>query len=47
MKLSEIIRDTDATILHGNAVPTASNLMPHCDSERINNTSSRKIGFSR
>ena len=34
-------------ILHGNAVPTASNLMPHCDSERINNTSSRKIGFSR
>ena len=34
-------------ILHGNAVPTASNLMPHCDSERINNTSSRKIGFGR
>ena len=34
-------------ILHGNAVPTASNLMPHCDSERINNTSSKKIGFTR
>ena len=34
-------------ILHGNAVPTASNLMPHCDSERINNTSSKKIGFAR
>ena len=34
-------------ILHGNAAPTASNLMPHCDSERINNTSSKKIGFSR
>ena len=34
-------------ILHGNAVPTASNLMPHCDSERISNTSSKKIGFSR
>ena len=34
-------------ILHGNAVPTASNLMPHCDSERINNTSYRKMGFAR
>ena len=34
-------------ILHGNAAPTASNLMPHCDSEKINNTLSRKIGFSR
>jgi SpoVK/Ycf46/Vps4 family AAA+-type ATPase len=34
-------------ILHGNAVPTASNLMPHCDSERISNTSSKKIGFAR
>ena len=34
-------------ILHGNAVPTASNLMPHCDSERISNTSSKKIGFTR
>ncbi|MBR3724741.1 MAG: hypothetical protein IKN11_05055 [Bacteroidales bacterium] len=34
-------------ILHGNAVPTASNLMPHCDSESINNTSYRKMGFSR
>ena len=34
-------------ILHGNATPTASNLMPHCDSERISNTSSKKIGFTR
>ena len=34
-------------ILHGNAVPTASNLMPHCDSERINNTSYIKMGFAR
>ena len=33
-------------ILHGNAVPTASNLIPHCDSERINNNSTRKIGFT-
>ena len=34
-------------ILHGNDVPTTSNLMPHCDSERIKNTSSRAIGFGR
>ncbi len=34
-------------ILHGNAVPTANNLMPHCDLERINNTSFRKMGFAR
>lgn len=34
-------------ILHGNAAPTANNLMPYCDSERISNTSSKKIGFTR
>ena len=34
-------------ILHGNAAPTASNLMPHCDSERISNTTSQRIGFAR
>ena len=34
-------------ILHGNAVPTAENLTSHCDSERINQSSSNKrIGFS-
>jgi len=32
-------------ILHGNAVPTAENLALHCDSERISNTSSKRIGF--
>ncbi|MBR5354027.1 MAG: hypothetical protein IK126_09955 [Bacteroidales bacterium] len=34
-------------ILHGDAIPTASNLMPHYDSERINSTSSKRIGFAR
>ena len=34
-------------ILHGNAVPTAENLASHCDSERINQSSSNKrIGFT-
>lgn len=33
-------------ILHGNAVPTAENLASHCDSERINQSPSKKrIGF--
>ena len=34
-------------ILHGNAVPTAENLASHCDSERIKNTTSKRIGFTR
>ena len=33
-------------ILHGNAVPTAENLSSHCDSERISNTDSKRIGFA-
>ena len=33
-------------ILHGNAVPTAENLSTHCDSERISNTDSKRIGFA-
>lgn len=34
-------------ILHGNTIPTAENLASHCDSERINQSSSNKrIGFS-
>ena len=33
-------------ILHGNAVPTAENLASHCDSERIDqSTSNKRIGF--
>jgi hypothetical protein len=33
-------------ILHGNAVPTVENLASHCDSERIDqSTSNKRIGF--
>ena len=32
-------------ILHGTAAPTAETLVPHCDSERIDNRKERKIGF--
>ena len=34
-------------ILHGNAAPTAENLASHCDSERIDqSTSNKRIGFT-
>ena len=33
------------SILHGNAVPTAETLTPHCDNEQINHRQERKIGF--
>ncbi|MCR4829747.1 MAG: ATP-binding protein [Bacteroidales bacterium] len=34
-------------ILHGNAVPTAATLAQHCDMERIDNTTAKRIGFTR